>query len=508
MKKLFYIVVTFISLILFCGISYAQYDSAAATASSLAGSVDPSTADAAGSAASSTASDVSSTTSDVSRAAADVSSSLPPNTGRGGSEDRGVKVVSAILRPGVRGITSPILEFVPEMVFPDPARPGRDLTVRLRAYNQGGIYSSNITVEILTNEIFHLKGHDFKVKHLRLLCPLCSVQLNYYLTVDPNTKTGVYSLRFKVIGDTMISEHEMMVVVVSAPYIIIDEISTVPEKLVPGTSFILNMSLKNVETGNARNVVSALLLNQPRYLIAGKNPPVMPAKDNSMYIYEIKAGETIQVEFPLVVDRDADTGLSQVPIQLVAFDDSGAFNFSTVEVLGLDILGNAVLTPASISTDPAIVSRKENFILISRIENSGRGDARNVVVEINLPFSGVKKVFLGKIDADGDIPAVFNLKAKGIRTKKYNITLHYTDDLGEHVIDYPLELYVAPKLSLIELLLLIGLIIDIIIYAMYKEKSVIYRGINKIKKKREKMKLESEGSKPPEQKIIKVRKKK
>ncbi len=64
--------------------------------------------------------------------------------------------------------------------------------------------------------------------------------------------------------------------------------------------------------------------------------------------------------------------------------------------------------------------------------------------DIDLPFTGTKTAYLGKIEPDNDAPAIFNLRADDAGDYRYNLTVRYEDDLGTHELNEELNIVVYP----------------------------------------------------------------
>ena len=79
-----------------------------------------------------------------------------------------------------------------------------------------------------------------------------------------------------------------------------------------------------------------------------------------------------------------------------------------------------------------------------RIENTGTADARSVQASIDLPASGNRDAFIGRIEPDNDAPAVFYLQDRGSGEIHYTLKVQYADDYGNHTAEKPLMLSVAP----------------------------------------------------------------
>ena len=95
-------------------------------------------------------------------------------------------------------------------------------------------------------------------------------------------------------------------------------------------------------------------------------------------------------------------------------------------------------------TNPSPLAEATPFDLTIRIENTGTGDAKKVSATVDLPAEGTKQAFIGKIKPGDDAPALFLIENMKGGTYPYNLTVNYTDDMGDHTFTLPMTLRVPP----------------------------------------------------------------
>ncbi len=93
------------------------------------------------------------------------------------------------------------------------------------------------------------------------------------------------------------------------------------------------------------------------------------------------------------------------------------------EVIEVPIKGKSELGFVSVDTSPRRVSAGEPFDLTIRIENTGTGEAKQVAATIDLPMTGTRQSFIGKIKPGNDAPAVFMLDGGKSGTYEYNTSI-------------------------------------------------------------------------------------
>jgi hypothetical protein len=92
-----------------------------------------------------------------------------------------------------------------------------------------------------------------------------------------------------------------------------------------------------------------------------------------------------------------------------------------------------------------------------------------VAATVDLPMTGTKQSFIGKIKPGNDAPAVFMLDGGKDGTYGYNATITYMDDLGVHTVSTPMTLRVVPGDSLVGavLLLLVAVVAGILLWRFW-----------------------------------------
>jgi hypothetical protein len=210
--------------------------------------------------------------------------------------------------------------------------------------------------------------------------------------------------------------------------------SSVPDTVTPGEEIPVTLVVRN--SGETSTDDVTLRINNESNLIA-------PKKTNIYHIGAIKANESGMVSFILLSDRDTPPGLIRIPMSLQYNWIDGT---SHAETASIDVLmkGRAELGFVSVDTDPRRIAADQPFDLTIRIENTGTGEAKQVSATIDLPATGSRQAFIGKIKPGNDAPAVFMLDGMKGGTYDYTTSITYTDDLGTHSISKPLSIRVTP----------------------------------------------------------------
>jgi hypothetical protein len=170
---------------------------------------------------------------------------------------------------------------------------------------------------------------------------------------------------------------------------------------------------------------------------------VAPKNTDLYHLGGLGARERKTFDLLLLSDKNTDAGLVKVPITIRYNAIDGT---PMTQSTGIDVMfkGVAELGFVSVDTNPSRLTENTPFDLTVRIENTGTGEAKQVSAKVNLPAEGTKEAFIGKIKPGNDAPAIFLLEGMKGGTYPYNLTISYTDDMGQHTVVRPMNLRVTP----------------------------------------------------------------
>ena len=209
---------------------------------------------------------------------------------------------------------------------------------------------------------------------------------------------------------------------------------TTPDAVKPGELVSVRLDLINSGESAADRVIVRL----------GNASTSIRSKDAELYhIRSIPAGGHEPLDLTLITDRKAEPGIATVPVTITYYTTDGSEHTEQAHI-NLLIQGDVEMGIASLETSPERIVAGEPFNLIIRIENAGTGDAKSVTAKIDLPLSGTREAFLGKIKPGNDAPALFRLGGAPAGEHQYTVTITYNDEWGDHEVTRPLSLSVAP----------------------------------------------------------------
>jgi hypothetical protein len=224
---------------------------------------------------------------------------------------------------------------------------------------------------------------------------------------------------------------------------------TTPLATRPGDEALVSLQLINTGQSVADSVVVR---------IGNASTSVIPKNVQLYHTPSLSPGTTKSFDIVLVTDRKTATCIANLPVSVQYYTVDGT-QHTEHAAISLLVQGQAEISIASIETSPERLVAGEPFNLIIRVENAGTGDAKSVSATVDLPISGTREAFLGTIKPGNDAPALFRLGSASAGEHKYNVTIDFSDDWGNHTVTRPLAISVTPADYS-------GLVIGIIILAV------------------------------------------
>jgi hypothetical protein len=210
--------------------------------------------------------------------------------------------------------------------------------------------------------------------------------------------------------------------------------TTTPDSANPGDEIPVTLTARND---------GELLAEDVTLRIGNVSTLVAPKGGDLYHMGLIGSGRVKSVGLVLLSDKDASPGLIQVPVTLQYTSVDGAVHTQS-SAINLVMKGQGELGFVSVDTSPRRVAENQPFDLTIRIENTGTGEAKQVAATVDLPMTGTKQSFIGKIKPGNDAPAVFMLDGGKGGTYTYNTTITYVDDLGTHTVFREMSLRIVP----------------------------------------------------------------
>jgi len=315
--------------------------------------------------------------------------------------------------------------------IPETPMPGEVFALQINIVNSGyAVKDVKLTVSEREKNLAVISGGD-ELSHLTVNVGdiTGSALTTIKLKAD---REGTYQLKVKLsynYGAASLEE-VIPIVVLEKPSLVIDRIS--PPVLEPDSSGKAVLEMTN-SGGSAKNV--EILLVTPEGFVA---------ETSRMSFDEWGSGEKRIVVFNISASNDVLTGF--YPAKLVfSYSDRLGNVYQEETQFAISVEGMPEITFSGFRTNPERVYPDNDFILILTLENTGKDDARNVVLSLSYPgkFSGESEAYLGTLKRDERADVSFKLKASREAESgnyRFRLAVRYMDgeELKEKSFDFSL----------------------------------------------------------------------
>jgi len=329
---------------------------------------------------------------------------------------------------------------------PDPVEPGSYFDVRFKVENKGQENAEDVQLEIIPEYPFTLKTGEEAIKevgsvHGRQTGDIGAI-VKYQLKVDENALEGEYGikLRYKYGSYDWVELDEFTLNVRPETAILsIASVKSTPEQIKPGDKAILTFLLENMENIGLKDIKVKLDLTDLSLAPIGSS--------TEKIIYKINPNKRAEVDFTLIADADAESGLNKVPVS-INYRDKLNNNYSINSDIGLIIGARPEMT---VNIDEAEIKQSgQTGEVTIKFVNKGISDIKFLEVKLaktdDFKLLSPDTVYIGNIDSDDYETADFDIKVE--ETDKNEIilplTVEYKDannqDIKEN-IDLNLILY-------------------------------------------------------------------
>jgi len=204
------------------------------------------------------------------------------------------------------------------------------------------------------------------------LGPLSTRTQSYRLRVSDTAVSADYDLDFRITrpGSTGSTTKSVSVTVQGTPKIVIEEIKTTPAVIEPGHEVEVEITLKNVGSGDASQLDFNLEADADPETDANIIVPILSG--GSFYMETLKSGEESVARFRLDIDNSAEYKSYTSTLTIVYNDESGTESTVTRDI-GIPVKGIPVIEILS--------AKVENGDFKVDIENIGTGNAKALKIE-------------------------------------------------------------------------------------------------------------------------------
>jgi hypothetical protein len=326
--------------------------------------------------------------------------------------------------------------------YPDPARSGDVLEVRISLENSGDKSASAIVAEIIEEYPFAVLPGQNKQVVIGTLPnwpkEANSKTLTYKMLIDKNAIDGKHELKFRYSenGGVSWTIKSYTIDVTSKEFAQIIHVDK--SQINPGEETPIIFTINNIGKAPLTNLV---------FTWAEKDNVILPINtDNTRYIPYLGVGESIDLKYTVIANPTAVRGLYNLDLTLTfdAKNKSGSVK-EVIQTKAGVLVGGA--------TDFDIAFAESNLGKTSfTIANIGENDASSVTIRIpeqeGFTVKGGESVIIGNLNKGDFTLATFQLvptsTTKTQETKVLNLGLSFTDSFGKrHQVtkEIPLKVY-------------------------------------------------------------------
>ncbi|ASJ16007.1 hypothetical protein A3L04_02400 [Thermococcus chitonophagus] len=372
--------------------------------------------------------------------------------------------------------------------IPKVVHPGEDFTIEVTLKNEGADTAKDVKGEFIIGEL----GKDVFLPRSSNLFYVRFVDPGWYTTqefkvhVNEDAKTGTYTFKLKLTYYSGNSNKQMTqefvfsttVIRERAAFIEIENVTLNPEKIEPGMTFKMTLTLKNVGEGYAKGLrvkiipvevlvkreiqkvdlsqLSSLPIPQSKQLSENLQSAInqligemamerMPAflpigEDNVRYDGIILPNQTVKITFTLKANDRLENNVYPLKISLTYLSSPDDKEFSDERIVGIDVTGTEMIVISKISTSPARILPGTSDVEVSfSVENVGSGEARYILIKplpkypFELSETSDQIINIGTLRQGDSAQASFKIDVdKNAKPGRYEIPLlvTYKDPVG------------------------------------------------------------------------------
>ncbi len=303
--------------------------------------------------------------------------------------------------------------------MPSSVQPGNAFTVELLIENWGTGSAQNVVVTPTIEGPFTIRpGSDGSKKFLELLGRR-TLEAEFHFVADSDATTALYPIKFKYNyeasgGGNFYGEKEVKINVEGVPLLEILDLHLVPENIKPGNKGKVALTLKNIGTGQAKNI---------RVLWSSSLTTVKPLGGDVSYASLMEPGEELQLEQDIIIPSATTAGTYSLPVTISYEDETNDAQTALSRSATVLVSSDIELRPFLSSTDEPIAGKKGE--VTETIANTGPSTAEYLYVSASSDTLELKPAedYIGNLKSDD-----FD-----------SISFEVSGEAGDHLIDLKLS---------------------------------------------------------------------
>lgn len=310
---------------------------------------------------------------------------------------------------------------------PASATPGSSFAVQVQAVNNGAGIAKLVKLYPEITKPFSIKegtNSELLVDELRYGRNLVT---DFSFTVSPDALSDTYKI--KIFAEYMDQNNnigkvsqEVPITVAGTPLLELMGVA-MPEKIVPGDSAGVQITLRNIGTANARNV-RAMFANLT-------DPSVKPSGNPVAYVENAPAGSEKVLQLSFAVDGKAHAKSYLLPI-IIAYQDKDGNDFSLLRLASVKVESQIALDAFSSNQEPLVAGAAGKVGVT--VANVGQHDAEFLMFEVLDAGIYPKDTYIGTLDTNDYSTVDLKLTPVGSGEKQLRLRLTYRDQYNRESV--------------------------------------------------------------------------
>jgi hypothetical protein len=307
---------------------------------------------------------------------------------------------------------------------PQFVKPGDTFTISISVQNKTGSDQRDIKVSLLASSPFDVVGDDVFI--LGTFDEFIDMRMAVFkLHVRENASYGYYDIPYIIKNQNVEYRDMLKIHVLGTTLVNIPSISVDKEKVFPGDTFLLMVSVENKGENRLKWIKISLNCN-PSSL---QNSPLVPLTTTEAVFLNMKRGAREETSFTLSVGKDTQPG--SYPLLLVmSYEDEAELEGEYEVPYGIEVLGKANIVFSSIEPDPMEPTQNKTIVLNVSLKNVGEIEAKSVKGTA-VSKGGKYTAFLPDIAKDESGSLAFNVGTLGPGEHDFTISIQWVDEYGQ-----------------------------------------------------------------------------
>ncbi len=294
---------------------------------------------------------------------------------------------------------------------PYPISPGDSFTLTIKIKNENSAKTIN-NPRFTIQESYPFSLNEPKVRSLENLVPNQEATLDFNVKTDGNFRgTGYIRLMYQEgLSGYYISDPLKIDIRDIGQELSVSSLTTVPDKIKPGSEAEIVLTIKNVGDGVMRDIKVNLDLTQDVFT------PIETSTERT--IVALGLNEEIDLHFKIVVDASAEPKAYKIPLK-ISYEDEFGSKFDIDTTTGLKVYAEPEMINYIDETNIYKSGTKGKVVL--KIVNNGASEIKFLNIKLietdDYDIINPEEIYIGNIEPDDYETAEFNIYVKSNKDK-------------------------------------------------------------------------------------------